>query len=165
MSPLPFWGSMVLEISAVKSLPHIFWRAGRVSKISAAVRASEISAAVRASEISAAERISKISAAVLIKVLRNFCGSKGVRNFCGRKGLRNLYVLIVPEISVDPCLRNFWRWVVVSEISAGESLSPKFLRVCRCQRNFCGSWKLYFLSCVFSNVLQTSETTVINAYR
>ena len=66
---------MVLEISAVKSLPHIFWRAGRVSKISAAIRASEISAAVRASEISAAERISKISAAVLIKVLRNFCGS------------------------------------------------------------------------------------------
>ena len=172
---------MVLEISAVKSLPHIFWRAGRVSKISAAVRASEISAAVtaseisaavRASEISAAERISKISAAVLIKVLRNFCCSKGVRNFCGRKGLRNLYVLIVPEIFVDRCPRNFsgplfqkFLWILVSEISADESLSQKFLRVSRCQRSFCGSWKLYFLSCVFVNVLQTSETTVINAYR
>ena len=46
-----------------------------------------------------------------------------------------------------------------------ESLFQKFLRVSRCQRNFCDSWKLYFLSCVFANVLQTSETTVINAYR
>ena len=103
---------MVLVISAVKLLPQIFWRAGRVSKISAAervskisaaVRGSEITAAVRASEISAAERISKISAAVLIKVLRNFCGRKGLRsnrrrNFCGSlpqkflpmsRGLRN----------------------------------------------------------------------------
>ena len=82
---------------------------------------------------------------------------------------------VVPDISVDPCLRNSCRWVVVSEISsgwvvvpvisAGELLSQKFLRVSRCQRNFCGSWKQYFLSYVFANVLQTSETTVINAYR
>ena len=50
---------MVLEISEVKSLPKIFWRAGRVSKISAAVRASEISAAERVSKISAAVRAQK----------------------------------------------------------------------------------------------------------
>ena len=88
------------------------------------------------------------------------------------KGLRNLYVLIVPEIFVDRCPRNFsgplfqkFLWILVSEISADESLSQKFLRVSRCQRNFCGSYKLYFLSCVFANVLQTSETKVINAYR
>ena len=97
------------------------------------------------------------------------------------KGLRNLYVLIVPEIFVDRCPRNFsgplfqkFLWILVSEISADESLSQKFLpdeslsqkflRVSRCQRNFCGSYKLYFLSCVFVNVLQTSETTVINTY-
>ena len=101
--------------------------------------------------------------------------------YCALKGLRNLYVLIVPEIFVDRCPRNFsgplfqkFLWILVSEISADESLSQKFLpdeslsqkflRVSRCQRNFCGSWKLYFLSCVFINVLQTSETTVINAY-
>ena len=91
---------------------------------------------------------------------------------CALKGLRNLYVLIVPEIFVDRCPRNFsgplfqkFLWILVSEISADESLSQNFLRVSRCQRNFCGSWKLYFLSCVFVNVLQTSETTVINAYR
>ena len=91
--------------------------------------------------------------------------------YCALKGLRNLYVLIVPEIFVDRCPRNVsgplfqkFLWILVSEISAGESLSQNFLRVSRCQRNFCGSWKLYFLSCVFVNVLQTSETTVINAY-
>ena len=93
---------------------------------------------------------------------------------------------------MDRCPRNLsgplsqtFLWILVSEISADESLSQKFLpdeslfqkflqdeslfqkflRVSRCQRNFCGSWKLYFLSCVFANVLQTSETTVINAYR
>ena len=92
--------------------------------------------------------------------------------YCALKGLRNLYVLIVPEIFVDRCPRNFsgplfqkFLWILVSEISADESLSQKFLRVSRCQRNFCGSYKLYFLSCVFANVLQTSETKVINAYR
>ena len=91
--------------------------------------------------------------------------------YCALKGLRNLYVLIVPEIFVDRCPRNFsgplfqkFLWILVSEISADESLSQKFLRVSRCQRSFCGSWKLYFLSCVFVNVLQTSEATVINAY-
>ena len=61
------------------------------------------------------------------------------------KGLRNLYVLIVPEIFVDRCPRNFsgplfqkFLWILVSEISADESLSQKFLRVSRCLRIFCG---------------------------
>ena len=83
---------------------------------------------------------------------------------------------------MDRCPRNLsgllsqnFLWILVSEISADESLSQKslpdeslfqkFLRMSRCLRNFCGSWKLYFLSCDFANVLQTSETTVINAYR
>ena len=50
------------------------------------------------------------------------------------KGLRNLYVLIVPEIFVVRCPRNFsgplfhkFLWILVSEISAGDSLSKKFL--------------------------------------
>ena len=65
--------------------------------------------------------------------------------YCALKGLRNLYVLIVPEIFVDRCPRNFsgplfqkFLWILVSEISADESLSQKFLRVSRCQRIFCG---------------------------
>ena len=65
--------------------------------------------------------------------------------YCALKGLRNLYVLIVPEIFVDRCPRNFsgplfqkFLWILVSEISADESLSQKFLRVSRCLRNFCG---------------------------
>ena len=99
-----------------------------------------------------------------IKGPQKFIRSNRPRNFCGSLSQKFLWT-VVPEISVDPCLRNFCRWVVVSEISADESLSQKFLRVSRCQRNFCGSYKLYFLSCVFANVLQTSETTVINAYR
>ena len=90
-----------------------------------------------------------------IKGPQKFIRSNRPRNFCGSLSQKFLWT-VVPEISVDPCLRNFCRWVVVSEISTGESLSQNFLRVSRCQRNFCGSWKLYFLSCVFVNVLQTS---------
>ena len=90
-----------------------------------------------------------------IKGPQKFIRSNRPRNFCGSLSQKFLWT-VVPESSVDPCLRNFCRWVVVSEISAGESLSKNFLRVSRCQRNFCGSWKLYFLSCVFVNVLQTS---------
>ena len=65
--------------------------------------------------------------------------------YCALKDLRNLYVLIVPEIFVDRCPRNFsgplfqkFLWILVWEISADESLSQKFLRLTRCLRNFCG---------------------------
>ena len=75
-----------------------------------------------------------------IKGPQKFIRSNRPRNFCGS-------------------LFQKFLWILVSEISADESLSQKFLRVSRCQRNFCGSYKLYFLSCVFVNVLQTSETT------
>ena len=81
-----------------------------------------------------------------IKGPQKFMRSNRPRNFCG------------------PLFQKFL-WILVSEISADESLSQKFLRVSRSQRNFCDSYKLYLLSCVFANVLQTSETTVINAYR
>ena len=109
-----FWGSMVLEISAVKSLPQIFWRAGRVSKMSAAVRVSEISAAEGPQKF------------LRQKGPQKFIPSNLPRNFCASLSQKFLWT-VVPEISVDPCLRNFCRmsrclrnfcgWVVVKEIS------------------------------------------------
>ena len=91
--------------------------------------------------------ISKIS--VVKSFAQNFWGPEGSgvletsvnlcpRNFCGSALSQKFLRLVVLEISVDPCLRNFCGRVVVSEISADELLSQKFLRVSRCLRNFCG---------------------------
>ena len=54
-----------------------------------------------------------------IKGPQKFIRSNRPRNFCGS-------------------LFQKFLWILVSEISADESLSQKFLRVSRCQRIFCG---------------------------
>ena len=108
------------------------------------------------------------------RCLKYFGGPEGSQKFLRQKGPQKFIPSNRPR-NLCGSLSQKFLWILVSEIPADESLSQKFLPdesfsqkflpVSRCQRNFCGSWKLYFLSCVFANVLQTSETTVINAYR